>query len=193
MAFAVFIKAIFLLGFGSLRYHPFFFFGCWRPIDSLKEELVFIAPPIIHVLITSISFIARLIILMMLPFCNTLRYKIRNLLEEIQFQGFLLVFRANFKLELFIWRWLLWWGIVSLYDPRISRIILIIVNLLKMRKYSGINRPISVLLFITKYLHLVFNNLALWIKILLLHIFFVFFIIDTLALWLFFSLATFWL
>ena len=72
---------------------------------------------------------------------------------------------------------------MSLDDPRISGIIFTTVDDLRMlRKPSRIDGPISMLLFVTEYLHLVLHDLALRIKILLLHIFFVFFIIDTLAL-----------
>lgn len=72
---------------------------------------------------------------------------------------------------------------MSLDDPRISRVIFVAVdNLLELRKPSRIDGPIPVLLFITEYLHLVFDDLALRIKILLLHVFFVLFIIDALAL-----------
>ena len=82
MAFAVFVEAVFLLGLGSLRYYPLLIFGRRRPIDSPKEELVFIAPPVNHILITSFPLIVRLVIVV-LSVSDALRYKIGNLLEEI--------------------------------------------------------------------------------------------------------------
>ena len=87
MALAVLVKAVFLLGLRPLRYYPFFIFGRWRPVDSLEEELVFVAPPIIHILITPvpIHFTVWLKLIMVLSLCDALRYKIRNLLEEVQF------------------------------------------------------------------------------------------------------------
>lgn len=167
MALTVFVEAGFLLGLGALP----LVLGGRRPVDASEEELVLVAPAVVHVLVAAVALALgfMLVVVVVLPVGDALGDEVGNLLEEVQLQGLLLVLGADVELELLVRGRLLRRRVVPLDDARVPRVVFAAVHGLgELRKAGGVDGPVSVLLLVAENLHLVLHDLAVRVEVLVL-------------------------